>query len=115
MAEEGDGLPAAPSARRRRQVAHAVGGVDPEDLPGEHDPGLELPRHARQVREDGAEHPPEYYCPRRRGEEEGEGDVRGGLGDEGGRGAGEGFGGEGGREVEERREEAAEGFEGEDA
>lgn len=121
MASQGDGIPA-PRPVRRRQGEFAVGGVDPQGLPREHDSGLEFPRHARQVREDGAEHSQKHHRPRRRrrrcGEEEGEDDGGGGFqrgGDEGGGAAGEGFGGEGGGEVEERCEEAEEGFEGEDA
>lgn len=131
MAAQRDGIPSARYIRCRK-VAPAVRRVNPPDLPRKYDSGLELPRHARQVREDGAEHPPEHHRARRgrrrRGErggqgegrkEEGEGARRrrgfGDCDDEGGGVAGAGFGGEGGGEAEEHCEEAEEGFEDEDA
>lgn len=133
MAAQRNGLPSARHLRRR-QVSPAVRRLHPPDLPRQHDSGLELPRHPRQVREDRAEHPPEHHRARRRRrrrrgegggkgegrEEEGEGARRRRRGfrdcdDEGGGVARAGFGREGGGQAEESREEAEEGFESEDA
>lgn len=67
MAAEGDGVQAlGPVQRGERQVSVALDRLPPQDLPREHDPGLEFPDCPREVGEDGGEHSEEHHGPRRR-------------------------------------------------
>lgn len=67
MAAEGDGVQAfGPVQRGERQVSAALDGRPPQDLPREHDPGLEFPDRAGEVGEDGGEHSEEHHGPRGR-------------------------------------------------
>lgn len=60
MASERNGVPTT-GPLYRHQGGNAVGRLDPESLPREHDPRLDLFAEESEVGEDGGEHPAEHY------------------------------------------------------